>query len=60
VLLFHVTYGKPLQVHVGVNGKRRVNLYHPDGPRVELMEPFTANGKPVTPSSSPLPAPAHE
>jgi len=54
------TYGRPLEVHVGVNGKRQVNLYDPDGTRVELMEPFTANGKPVPPSTAPLPAPAHD
>lgn len=53
------TYGKPLDVHVGVNGKRQVNLYDPDGTRVELMEPFTANGKPVPPSQAPFPPPAH-
>lgn len=54
------TYGRPLEVHVGVNGKRQVNLYDPDGTRVELMEPFTANGKPVPPSKAPLPPPAHQ
>lgn len=53
------TYGRPLDTHVGVNGKRQVNLYDPDGTRVELMEPFTANGKPVPPSKAPLPPPAH-
>ncbi|HEV2325906.1 MAG TPA: VOC family protein [Terracidiphilus sp.] len=54
------TYGKPLEVHVGVNGKRQVNLYDPDGTRVELMEPFTASGKPVPPSTAPLPPPTHQ
>lgn len=54
------SYGKPLEVHVGVNGKRQVNLYDPDGTRVELMEPFTADGKPVPPSTAPPPAPAHD
>jgi len=56
----YLTYGKPLDVHVGVNGKRQVNLYDPDGTRVELMEPFTADGKPVPPSAAPPPPPAHE
>jgi lactoylglutathione lyase len=56
----YLTYGKPLEVHVGVNGKRQVNLYDPDGTRVELMEPFTADGKPVPPSAAPPPPPAHE
>jgi catechol 2,3-dioxygenase-like lactoylglutathione lyase family enzyme len=53
------TYGKPLEMHLGVNGKRQVNLYDPDGTRVELMEPFTADGKPVPSSTAPPPAPAH-
>jgi catechol 2,3-dioxygenase-like lactoylglutathione lyase family enzyme len=53
------TYGKSLDVHLGKNGKRQVNLYDPDGTRVELMEPFTADGKPVPPSTAPPPPPAH-
>ena len=54
------SYDKPLEVHVGVNGKRQVNLYDPYGTRVELMEPFTADGKPVPPSTAPPPPPAHD
>ena len=54
------TYGRPLEAHVGVNGKRQVNLFDPDGTRVELMEPFTADGKAVPPSGAPLPPPAHQ
>jgi lactoylglutathione lyase len=49
------TYGKPLAEHTGVNGKRQVNLFDPDGTRVELMESETANGKPVPPSTAPPP-----
>jgi lactoylglutathione lyase len=56
----YLTYGRPLEIHVGVNGKRQVNLYDPDGTRVELMEAQTADGKPVPPSSAPPPPPAHE
>ncbi len=53
-------YGKPLEIHTGINRKRQVNLYDPDGTRVELMEPFTIDGK-VTPSSTaPPPPPAHD
>ena len=33
----------------GVNGKRQVNCYDPDGTRVELMEPHTVDGKPRRP-----------
>lgn len=52
-------YGKPLDIHVGKNGKRQVNLYDPDGTRVELMEPTTVTGKPVPPSTAPLPPAAY-
>ncbi len=56
----YLTYGKPLTVQVGKNGKRQVNLYDPDGTRVELMEAKTVDGKPVAPSTAPAPAAAHE
>ena len=56
----YLTHAKPLTVQVGKNGKRQVNLYDPDGTRVELMEGQTADGKPVPPSTAPPPAPAHE
>jgi lactoylglutathione lyase len=56
----YLTYGRPLEIHVGVNGKRQVNLYDPDGTRVELMEAHTADGKPVPPSAAPPPPPAHD
>ncbi len=53
-------YGKTLTIATGVNGKRQVNMFDPDGTRVEVMEPFTADGKPVPPSTAPAPTPAHE
>ncbi len=40
----------------GVNGKRQINYYDPDGTRVEVMEPGTADGEPRRPSSAPPPA----
>lgn len=49
------TYAKPLDPHTGVNGQRQVNLFDPDGTRVELMEPNTATSKPVPPSTAPPP-----
>jgi lactoylglutathione lyase len=52
------TYGKPLKIATGVNGKRQVNMYDPDGTRVEMMEPNTVTGKPVPPSTAPPPTPA--
>jgi lactoylglutathione lyase len=52
-------YGRALNVQTGKNGKRQVNLYDPDGTRVELMEPNTATGTPVPPSTAPLPPSAY-
>jgi catechol 2,3-dioxygenase-like lactoylglutathione lyase family enzyme len=43
---------------IGVNGKRQINYYDPDGTRVEVMEPQTADGKPVPPSPAPPPGAA--
>ena len=56
----YLTYGKPLTMQVGKNGKRQVNLYDPDGTRVELMEPQTVDGKPAPSSLAPPPPPAHD
>ena len=50
-----VKYERPLEIKTGVNRKRQLNLFDPDGSRVELMEPRTVDGK-ATPSSS-APAP---
>jgi lactoylglutathione lyase len=52
------SYGKPLTINTGVNGKRQVNLYDPDGTRVEIMEPNTVTGKSVASSTAPPPAPS--
>jgi catechol 2,3-dioxygenase-like lactoylglutathione lyase family enzyme len=49
-------YGKPLEIHTGVNRKRQMNMFDPDGTRVELMEPVTIDGKPTPPSTAPPPA----
>jgi len=48
-------YGKELVVQVGKNRKRQVNIFDPDGSRVELMELDTVDGKPAPSSSAPLP-----
>ena len=53
------TYARPIAAHIGKNGKRQANLFDPDGTRVELMEPTTADGKPVPSSTAPPPPPAH-
>jgi lactoylglutathione lyase len=55
----YLSYGKPLEMQTGKNGKRQVNLYDPDGTRVELMEAQTADGKAVPSSTAPPPA-AHD
>ena len=49
------SYGRTMEVRTGVNQKRQVNLFDPDGTRVELMEPVTVTGKPTPPSTAPLP-----
>ena len=49
--------GKPIEIQIGVNRKRQINLYDPDGTRVELMEPNTIDGKPAPNSTAPAPHP---
>jgi catechol 2,3-dioxygenase-like lactoylglutathione lyase family enzyme len=48
-------YTRPLAIRTGINRKRQINLFDPDGSRVELMEPDTVDGQPAPPS--PLPPP---
>ena len=50
-------YDKPIKIQIGVNRKRQVNLYDPDGTRIELMEPMTVDGKPAPSSTAPPPRP---
>ncbi len=50
------SYGQPIVIKVGVNGKRQANLFDPDGTRIELMEPNTMDGKPVPSSNAPPPS----
>lgn len=47
----------PDALKTGVNGKRQINYYDPDGTRVEIMEPRTFDGKPVPSSKAPPPEP---
>ena len=44
-------YTRPIEIRTGINRKRQVNLFDPDGTRVEVMEPNTVDGKPA-PSST--------
>ena len=39
----------------GVNGKRQINTFDPDGTRTEVMEPNTFDGKPRPSSTAPVP-----
>jgi lactoylglutathione lyase len=48
-------YSKEITVRIGVNRKRQVNLFDPDGTRIELMERNTVDGKPVPSSTAPPP-----
>lgn len=43
---------RPMEFKTGVNRKRQMNLYDPDGTRSELMEPHTVDGKPTPPSNA--------
>lgn len=49
-------YSRDIAIHVGVNRKRQVNLFDPDGTRVELMEPTTVDGKAAPSSTAPPPS----
>lgn len=53
-------YGRELKIAVGVNKKKQMNLYDPDGTRVELMEEHTITGQPTPSSTAPPPPPAHD
>jgi lactoylglutathione lyase len=46
---------RSIEVRTGINRKRQVNLFDPDGTRVELMEPETVDGQPTPPSTLPPP-----
>jgi len=48
-------YTRAIEIRTGINRKRQVNLFDPDGTRVELMEPDTVDGKPAPPSALPPP-----
>jgi lactoylglutathione lyase len=48
-------YTRPVEIRTGINRKRQINLFDPDGTRVELMEPDTVDGKPAPSSTLPPP-----
>jgi lactoylglutathione lyase len=49
------SYTRPVEIRTGINRKRQINLFDPDGTRVELMEPGTIDGKPAPSSTLPPP-----
>ena len=49
------SYNRQIEVKVGKNGKRQLNLFDPDGTRIELMEPNTVDGRAVPSSTAPPP-----
>lgn len=51
---YRKTYTRPLEIRTGVNQRRQLNLFDPDGTRIELMEPRTVTGQPPPSSTSPL------
>jgi len=51
------SYSRPMEIRTGINRKRQLNLFDPDGTRVELMEPFTVDGKPTPSATAPPPIP---
>jgi lactoylglutathione lyase len=50
-----IGYERPLEIQTGINRKRQLNLWDPDGTRVELMEPRTVDGIATPASTAPPP-----
>jgi lactoylglutathione lyase len=49
---------EPSPLRTGVNRKRQINCYDPDGTRVEVMEAATVDGRPAPSSDAPPPVPS--
>jgi lactoylglutathione lyase len=52
-----IGYTRALEVQIGINRKRQLNVYDPDGTRVELMESQTVDGIGAVSSVAPPPHP---
>ena len=50
-----IGYTREIEIKTGVNRRRQINLFDPDGTRVEVMEPNTVDGVPVPSSTAPPP-----
>ena len=55
-----VGYDREIAIQTGVNRKRQINLFDPDGTRIELMEPNAIDGEPAPNSTAPVPHPSQE
>ena len=51
----HIGYAAAMEPRVGINRRRQLNLFDPDGTRTELMEPATIDGVPTPSSQAPPP-----
>jgi lactoylglutathione lyase len=49
------SYTRPLEIRTGINRRRQLNVFDPDGTRTEFMEPRTVDGKPAPSSTAPPP-----
>jgi catechol 2,3-dioxygenase-like lactoylglutathione lyase family enzyme len=52
---FRAGYQAAMEPRTGINRKRQLNLFDPDGTRTELMEPATIDGVPAPSSQAPPP-----
>lgn len=52
---YRKSYTRPLEIRTGINRRRQLNLFDPDGTRIELMEPRTVDGVPPASTTLPLP-----
>lgn len=48
-------YTRAIEIRTGINRRRQLNLFDPEGTRIELMEPNTVDGKPAPSSTAPPP-----
>jgi lactoylglutathione lyase len=48
-------YTRDMEVRTGINRRRQLNVFDPDGTRTELMEPRTVDGTPTPSATGPPP-----
>jgi lactoylglutathione lyase len=52
---YRKSYPRPLEIRTGINRRLQLNLFDPDGTRIELMESRTVDGVPPHSTTLPLP-----